>query len=564
MKKAIKAFAAVVSVAMLANVFIASACTNNDNSEPADEWAVTLQYKDGNSRPRTMYVEKGKSIPTPAIPVREGYQLSKWVDKEENGSTVSFPYTPDSDVTLYAEWEAATYTIKFDYGINGTAPYTVDKKYDSAITADEVAEIQIPTNPGYSFRYWKARANSSVAVTWPYVVKNETTFYAHWIEEGLAIFKVNFKANYENAADVGSVEVEEGNALEQSAAPANPTRTGFTFAGWSLNPDATSKDDAISFPFTPTAAQAENGSINLYAIWIKAAYNIRYYYNYAGSPDNGLYKVVPASAGDEIEAPEAITRVQDGYEFTFDGWYTGEVNGTKIEFPYTVTRSTSLYAHWKAPRVKTNTFDAEFTPIDPTAEYPGYSNSVTGTEIIQPHSNTGAISAKYPVLGIIDGKGETEQQGHFVYCMYKNGAQLVFNIHSTEAVTNVPLYASLSIEMTKDTVVNMTPEGSSGFAFIVNGNSLDYGSVRVDGGTNVGAGSSFMGTFSEVFIFNVDLIAGWNTIILRTNNSDKSNFDGGGGVAEAWAPMIDYIRLDVGDKTELSWHPEYDNLYRAK
>lgn len=554
MIKAKQAFAMVVAAALLSNVFILSACNPREDGE-TDEYAITLNYNDKVSRPRTVYVEKGESMSNPAEPQREGYQISKWTDDAEGGKEISFPYTPTGDATIYAQWNAASYGVTFDYNMAGEEAHEVTKEYNSQITAEEVAAIEIPENSGYEFRYWTSKADSDVRVEWPYTVKKDVTFYAHWIEEGLTVFSITFDANYEGAPAASSVEVVEGDSLELRAAPADPERPGCKFLGWSLNKDATTKEETISFPYTPTASQADGKNISLYAVWEKSTYTIRYYYNYTGSPDRDLYKTETVLGGDMLEEPAAITRVQDGVTFEFDGWYTNTVGGTKIEFPTPATSSMSLFAHWKAPMTAAaafdNKFDAEFTPIDPNVEYPGYSNAVKGTEMIQPDREQNSFSATYPVL---DGSQAT---GHFVYCMYKKGAALTFNIYSSKAASNVTLYASLSLEMvTSD--ITMTPEGEYGFSFIVNGEALDYGSVTVKGGSNVNPGGGFMGTFSEVRIARVNLKEGWNTIVLQTNNSTSI-----GGVSQAWAPMIDYIRLDVGSKCELSWQPEYDNLYRS-
>ena len=63
MKKATKAFAAVLSVAMFAGVVMTTACTPVETQ--IDEYAVTLSYNDGISRPRIAYVEKESSLSTP-------------------------------------------------------------------------------------------------------------------------------------------------------------------------------------------------------------------------------------------------------------------------------------------------------------------------------------------------------------------------------------------------------------------------------------------------------------------------------------------------------------------
>ena len=555
MKKATKAFAAVLSVAMFAGVVMTTACTPVETQ--IDEYAVTLSYNDGISRPRIAYVEKESSLSTPAVPTREGYQIAKWTDAETGGNEITFPYTPKGDVTIYAQWEAKDCTVTFDYCMSGTENKVIKKKYDHQVTKAEVDAIQIPAYSGYNFRHWATKADSGVGVNWEngYTVRKDVTFYACWIADDISIYNLKFNVNYEGAPDGGvihSMEVVEGDSITINDIPEDPERDGQVFVGWSLNPAAASKDETIEYPYSPTAEQANaDKEIILYAVWEKKGNTVRYYYNYEGNPtqitDNGLYLRQNAITDVEVDAPEAITRVQDGVEFTFDGWYTAAVGGTKIEFPHAFSKSTSLYAQWKAPRIETKIFDAEFTPIDPTAKYPGYSNSVMGTECIQQDSGQKSTSQTYPILN------GTEHTGHYVYCLYSYGATITYNIYSDKAVDNVDLYAMLSVEMRNE--IDMTPEGEYGFSFIVNGKAIDYGSIYIDGGDSVQSGGNYMGAFEEYYIGSVSLQAGDNVILLRVNNANSI-----GGVTEAWAPMIDYIRFDTS--ATLSWIPEYDNLYR--
>lgn len=556
MNKAQKAFTFVVSAALLANVLIVSACTPNEPEVQTDEYAVTLQYQDETSRPRVLYVEKGGSISTPAEPVRVGYQLSEWTDGETGGNTITFPYKPESDVTLYAQWEAASYEVTFDYGIEQVVNHKITKKYNEQLTEENVNEVPAQTKDGYEFLYWVTKAGSNLAtdkVTLPYTVKKNVTFYAAWMEEGLTRFSLNFDANYEGAEEIEPIEIIEGNSLELRDVP-TPARAGCTLLGWSFNKDATDESEVISFPYTPSKEDADGNNINLYAVWERETYTIRYYYNYQDSPADE-YKVEQVLGGEVLESGYELTRNQSGVEFTFDGWWTNTVGGTKIEFPYTVTDHISLFAQWKAPLTPMaqydNKFDAEFTPISPTTVYPGYSNSLFGTECIGKDKNQNSFSATYPLIGT-----ETANAGHFVFCMYKKGLTVTYNIYSSKRATRVPLYANLGVELVE--FATMTPDGNYGFSFIVNGETIDYSPINIEGGNNVSSTASFMGTFKEYRIGNVTLNEGWNTIVLMTNNSTNI-----GGTTQGWAPMIDYIRLDAGTKTELSWHPEYDNLYRV-
>ena len=59
-------------------------------------------------------VVDGLAVTIPSRPIRDGYYFTGWYTAETNGELISFPYTPTSDVTLYAH-----YTDQFVLGFTG-------------------------------------------------------------------------------------------------------------------------------------------------------------------------------------------------------------------------------------------------------------------------------------------------------------------------------------------------------------------------------------------------------------------------------------------------------------
>lgn len=106
--------------------------------------------------------------------------------------------------------------------------------------------------------------------------------------------------------------------------------------------------------------------------------------------------------------------------------------------------------------------------------------------------------------------------------------------------------------------LTISPTGKYGYKFVVNGTSLDYGSITIQG-TNVNAGGGMAKyTFSEYTVSTtVSLKKGENVIELVTNNNTSM-----GGTTGAVAPLVDYIRFDNLSGAQLSWIPVYDNIYR--
>ncbi len=546
-----KTMALFMATAML--MLTLSACDPKTPPQPSgntDEYTVTLDYNDEASHPRKVFVEKGKSIETPAEPLRTGYQLSEWTDAKSGGTAVSFPYTPAADVTLYAQWEAAKYDVTFDFNFPGSTPVVKEVAYNDTVSA--LAESEIPTRDGFSFRRWMTSAEGGDEVVFPYIVKRDVSFYATWMEEGAKSYSVTFDMNYGEDSVAKHMDYVEGDpAITITDAPVLDPRPGHTFLGWSLSPDAEEPEEGI-FPLTPS------DDVTIYAVWEAETYLVRFNYNYEGSANAGIMSEERYEYGYQLQEPTAPTRVNGNFTFEFDGWYNAAVGGTKATFPIEITSITNLYAHWISPLVETDTFDAEFTPFDPKYEFLGYSNSTFGVGAIL-SDLPGAHSADYPLLG-----SASEVIPHYVTYLFKPGATLTFNIYSDKAVSGVTLYLALSNEFfqylsygPEDQPGETAEDGINGYQISVNGTPLKYNTIDVDGGPNAGGGMYKGSVFSEYKVSaTFSLKAGLNTITLTTYNTTAC-----GGTTQATAPTVDYIRVEASG-AKLSWHPEYDNLYR--
>lgn len=524
-----------------------------------DEFAIKLLYNDGVSRPYTMYVEKGSAINATDIdtPIRTGYTFNNWTLDEPGVSEVTFPYTPTEDVTFYAQWKTSVINVTFDYNLGEGATatetsYVLPVNYNGNITQEDINEInaRVPEWPGHIFaEYWETENGTRVSFETPYNIKKEVTFYAHWREEDTKLYNVTFDENYEGGKTYLYADLEEGATIALKDAPKDPTRTGYDFLGWATTDNATAAN--VTFPIT---VEGNESDITFYAVWKMKTFTVTFRYNYKGNPGGatGIYqRFADYPAFTEMNEPAAITRT--GFEFL--GWYTHAYEGQKVTFPFQVTASTNFYAHWRANRMTPvdNIFDAEFTPIRSDESFPGYSGSTLGTGIIQPDASDdfGAYSDAYPLLD----DAHDRAYGNFVTYLYKKDATLTFNIYSDRAVSGVKLHASLATEIVVGGFA-IAPEGDYGYQFIVNDVSMDYGEVDLSDLPEASLGQDAT-RFGEFYICDINLNEGLNVIKLVTNNENLEC----GGTMGAVAPEVDYIRLETTGAT-LSWHPEYDNLYR--
>ena len=149
--------------------------------------------------------------------------------------------------------------------------------------------------------------------------------------ETAASYTVTFNSNGGSA--VASQTVASGG---KATKPTNPTRTGYTFAGWLLN--------AKTYNFNSAVTK----DITLYAKWTRNTYTVTFDSN-GGSSVASTIKEHGATIG------TLPTPTRTGYTLT--GWYTAKTGGNKISNSTIITKNITYYAHWTKKKY-TVTFDA--------------------------------------------------------------------------------------------------------------------------------------------------------------------------------------------------------------
>ena len=211
-----------------------------------------------------------------ALFTRTGHTQVGWatVDGGEKLYGLDAVYTQNEALTLYPVWNTNKYTITFDTnGGSEIAPITQD--YGTQITAPAD-----PTREGYTFIGW----NKAVPATMP---AENVTVTAQW-----EINRYTVTFDTAGGSEIAPITQDYGTAI---AAPADPTREGYTFIGW---------DREI-----PANMPAEN--VTLTAQWEINRYTVTF-------DTNGGSEIAPITQdyGTAITAPADPTR--EGY--TFIGW----------------------------------------------------------------------------------------------------------------------------------------------------------------------------------------------------------------------------------------------------
>ena len=317
-------------------------------------------------------------------------------------SISSASVTINTDLTLYAQWEAYTYTVRFD--ANGGAGSMGDQSFTYGVS--QALSTHSFTREGYGFTGWNTEPGGlgdsftdgqSISVT------SDLTLYAQWSAN---VHTVTFISN----GGSGTMDAESFDYGQTLTLTANAfTRSGYEFTGWNTAADGSG---------TPYGNEAEvtiSEDLTLYAQWTAVVYRLSY--NLEGGSLDGSN---PASYTIESEDITLINPTRDGY--TFAGWHES-VSG-KTELTVTIAKGSTgnrVYtARWTAVSYTVN-FDAnggEGTMADQSFTY-----DVSQALTLNSYERTG-----YSFLGWnteADGSGTNYSDGESVHNLSRTDGAVV-------------------------------------------------------------------------------------------------------------------------------------------
>ena len=249
---------------------------------------------------------------------RTGYTYQGWATTAAGSKVYSnqqvvsnLTATANGTVNLYAVWKANSYSVKFNAN-GGTGTMANESfTYDAAkaLTANAFART------GYTYQGWATAAAGSKVYSNGQTVSNLTAtangtvnLYAVWTANP---YTVTFNANGGTGAAMPSQSFAYDTA--QNLSNGNYTRTGYTFLGWSANPNATSATYANG---ASVSNLVTSGNLALYAVWRPNVYTIRF------TPNGAEGAMADQSATyDTATNLTANAFTKDGFGFV--GWTTG-------------------------------------------------------------------------------------------------------------------------------------------------------------------------------------------------------------------------------------------------
>jgi uncharacterized repeat protein (TIGR02543 family) len=201
----------------------------------------------GGSSVSSQDVESDGLVSVPSAPTRAGYTFGGWY--REAGCTNAWTFASDTvsaATTLYAKWTIIAYAVTFN-SLGGSSVTDQSVDYGGHAT-DPTA----PTRAHYTFGGWYTEEACTTA--WDFssgTITAARTLYAKWT----AITRtVAFDS--QGGSSVASRTVNDGAAL--GTLPTDPTRAGYTFAGWY---------SAVSGGTAITASTIVTADMTAYARW---------------------------------------------------------------------------------------------------------------------------------------------------------------------------------------------------------------------------------------------------------------------------------------------------------
>ena len=303
-----------------------------EEEEPVAPTSFTITFNtDGGNSIDSQVVAVGGYATQPEDPVKEGYTFVGWFYRDMEWNFEA--YAVNLDLELVAKWNKnpevfvpQEFTITFDSN-GGTL---VENQI--VLEKEKIVEPEAPTKEGYVFAGWyNGETKWDFAV---FTVTKNYTLVAHWTEEVVVppaptTYTVTFNS------DGGSV-VRNQTINENSTArvPAEPTKTGYSFAGWYL------EDELFDFE-TPIT-----GNITLVAKWDEISYTVTF-------DSNGGTLVTAQTIRGGLKATKPQDPTKEGFKFS--GWYLGDV---LFDFNTAINSNITLTAKWTAVTY-TVTFDSD-------------------------------------------------------------------------------------------------------------------------------------------------------------------------------------------------------------
>ena len=214
------------------------------------QYSVTYNANGGANAPSVQYKLYNRDLTlSSSKPAKEGYTFKGWAldDKtDEVAYTPGSVYRNNSSTTLYAVWEANTYTISYNANGGSNAPASQTKTHDVPLTLTS----EIPVYEGRSFIGWSTQSNSNGIEYVPgdkLYLNSDATLFAQWEASSVSSISIETlpaKTTYKigDTLDTSGLKIK----LTYSDGTTESITNGFTTSGFS-SVDAGTKTVTVAY-----------------------------------------------------------------------------------------------------------------------------------------------------------------------------------------------------------------------------------------------------------------------------------------------------------------------------
>ena len=272
------------------------------------------------------------------IPTKADYTFMGWYDNngvqytDRKGNSVK-QFTAIGEYALTAHWEI-NYLITYE--LNGGQ---FDVNYPTSYTADDEVNLVVPVKTGYDFIGWTGSNGTTpqTNVTIALGSSGDKSYTANW---SIAEYNISYTLNGGtiNGTNPNKYTIQSGDITLL-----NPTRTGYTFAGWTGSNGNTAQMEVV-------ISSGSIGNKNYVTNWTPIEYTIAYELN--GGNINGTNPTTYTIESNDITL---INPTRDYYNYV--GW-----TGSNGNVPQTnVIITSGSYGN--------KTYTANWSPINYTISY---------------------------------------------------------------------------------------------------------------------------------------------------------------------------------------------------
>jgi uncharacterized repeat protein (TIGR02543 family) len=300
------------------------------------QWSCTVTFNKNNTDTgsteadpsrKTVTTPETTVVTLPAEPTRPGWTFIGWNTKPDGKGTAFIATTTvTGNITVYAQWSCIV-TFNKNNTNTGSIEASPQTKTVTAPAANIDKLPDAPTRPNWTFIGWNTKPDGKgTAFDAGTTVTGNITVYAQW--SCTVIFSKNNADGTEADPRTKTVTTPETTVV---TLPAEPTRPGWTFAGWKTQ-------NGTAFTATTTVT----GNITVYAQWsCIVTFNKN---NTDGTEASPRTKPVTTPSMTVVTLP--IEPIRPG-GWTFDGWNTkADGSGTPFTAATPVTGNITVYAQW--------------------------------------------------------------------------------------------------------------------------------------------------------------------------------------------------------------------------